>query len=179
MSPDRPGDLGRSRQPVFRFVFHAVNLWERLARQDRNKSQVEEYGRLLDEAMLHFSINLELGTHRLHLELAAAEPKRHADVLAVARMSESERLLLTQIRGRVLFVHVGMVSDSDLGDVHMGKSQFFGDEAICGATERSECAPSSALPTVQLRQYLARTTKGGPNNTQFHDKSPLVQKIYF
>ncbi|KAJ7899627.1 hypothetical protein B0H13DRAFT_2664284 [Mycena leptocephala] len=66
------------------------NLWERLARQDRNKSQ----------------INLELGAHRLHLELAAAEQKRHTDVLAVSRMSESERVqLLTQIRG----------------DVHMGK----------------------------------------------------------
>jgi hypothetical protein len=32
------------------------NLWERLARQDRNKSQVEEYGRSLDEAMLPFSV---------------------------------------------------------------------------------------------------------------------------
>jgi hypothetical protein len=36
------------------------NLWERLARQDRNKSQVEEYGRLLDEAMLHFSVRASL-----------------------------------------------------------------------------------------------------------------------
>ncbi|KAJ7913726.1 hypothetical protein B0H13DRAFT_2465735 [Mycena leptocephala] len=83
------------------------NLWERLARQDRNQSQVEEYGRLLDEAMLHFSINLELGTHRLHLESVAADRERHAAVLAVSQMSESERVqLLTQIRG----------------DVHMGKT---------------------------------------------------------
>ncbi|KAJ7348166.1 hypothetical protein DFH08DRAFT_867505 [Mycena albidolilacea] len=58
------------------------NFLERIARQDRNKSQVDEYGRLLDEAMLHFS--------------------RHAAVLAVSQMSESERLqLLTQIRGDV------------------------------------------------------------------------------
>jgi hypothetical protein len=34
------------------------NIWERFARQDRNKSQVEEYGRLLDEAMLHFSVRV-------------------------------------------------------------------------------------------------------------------------
>ncbi|KAJ6548758.1 hypothetical protein B0H19DRAFT_193404 [Mycena capillaripes] len=102
--------------------------WERFARQDDNKSQVQEYGRLLGEAMLHFSINLELSIHRLHLESAAADQKRHAAmlasnrkrhaamlaadrkrhaaVLAVSRTSESERLqLLTQIRG----------------DVHMGK----------------------------------------------------------
>ncbi|KAJ7799527.1 hypothetical protein B0H13DRAFT_2166062 [Mycena leptocephala] len=83
------------------------NLLERIARQDRNKSQVEEYGRLLDEAMWHFSINLELSIHRLHLEAAAADQKRHAAVLAVSRMSESERVLLTQIRGKVLFVDVG------------------------------------------------------------------------
>ncbi|KAJ7899654.1 hypothetical protein B0H13DRAFT_1883835 [Mycena leptocephala] len=86
------------------------NLWERLARQDRNKSQVEEYGRLLDEAMLHFSINLELGAHRLHLESVAADRERHAAVLAVSRMSESERVLLTQIRGKVLFVQVGSIT---------------------------------------------------------------------
>ncbi|KAJ6541250.1 GMC oxidoreductase-domain-containing protein [Mycena vulgaris] len=77
------------------------NFLERFARQDRNKSQVEEYGRLLDEAMSHFSINLELATHRLHVESAAADQKRHAAVLAVSRMSESERVqLLTQIRGK-------------------------------------------------------------------------------
>ena len=78
--------------------------------------------------------------HRLHLESAAADQKGLADVLAVSRMSESERLvrqtwdvlyrwltsylwqqLLTQIRGKVLFVHVQSVSDYDLGDIHMGK----------------------------------------------------------
>ncbi|KAJ6556753.1 hypothetical protein DFH09DRAFT_1365481 [Mycena vulgaris] len=101
------------------------NFLERFARQDRNKSQVEEYGRLLDEAMSHFSINLELGMHRLHMESAAADRKRHAAVLAVSRMSESERVqLLTQIRG----------------DVHMGKhtamwlaSFFFLDPAATDA----------------------------------------------
>ncbi|KAF8145164.1 hypothetical protein K438DRAFT_1782194 [Mycena galopus ATCC 62051] len=74
--------------------------------QDRNKSKVEEYGRRLDEAMLDFSaahisfkINLELSIHRLHVEFAAVERERHAAVLTVSRMSESERLLLTQIHG--------------------------------------------------------------------------------
>ncbi|KAF8211769.1 hypothetical protein K438DRAFT_2011246 [Mycena galopus ATCC 62051] len=84
------------------------NLLERLARQDCNKHQIDEYGRLLDEAMLHFSFNLELSLHCLHVKSAAADRERHIAVLAVSRMSESERLqLLTQIR--------------DTGNVHMGK----------------------------------------------------------
>ncbi|KAJ7787127.1 hypothetical protein B0H14DRAFT_3163439 [Mycena olivaceomarginata] len=83
--------------------------WERFVRQDQHKSQVAEYGRLLDEAMMQFSINLELSIHRLHMEFVAADEKRHAAVLTVSQMSESERLqLLTQIRGKVPFVHVGM-----------------------------------------------------------------------
>ncbi|KAJ7846325.1 hypothetical protein B0H14DRAFT_933893 [Mycena olivaceomarginata] len=44
------------------------NAWERFARQDLHKSQVAEYGRLLDEAMMEFSFNLELSIHRLHME---------------------------------------------------------------------------------------------------------------
>jgi hypothetical protein len=36
------------------------NLLERIARQDHNKSQVEQYGRLLDEAMSHFSVRVSL-----------------------------------------------------------------------------------------------------------------------
>jgi hypothetical protein len=36
------------------------NLSRRFARQDRNKDQVEEYGRLLDEAMVHFSVRVSL-----------------------------------------------------------------------------------------------------------------------
>ncbi|KAJ7227440.1 hypothetical protein GGX14DRAFT_629936 [Mycena pura] len=81
------------------------NAWERFARQDRNKKQVEEYGRLLDEAMLHFSVNLELSIHRRYLESAAVDRERHTAVLAVSRMSESERVqLLTQIRGKC-FIH--------------------------------------------------------------------------
>ncbi|KAF8214364.1 hypothetical protein K438DRAFT_2009318 [Mycena galopus ATCC 62051] len=82
------------------------NVLERLARQDRNQRQIEEYGRLLDEAMLHFSFNLELSLHRLHVQFVATDRKRHTALLAVSTMSESERLqLLTQIHG----------------DVHMGK----------------------------------------------------------
>ncbi|KAF8207926.1 hypothetical protein K438DRAFT_2013312 [Mycena galopus ATCC 62051] len=80
------------------------NIWERFARQDHNKSKVEEYGRRLDEAMLDFSINLELSIHRLHVEFAAVERERHAAVLTVSQMSESERLLLAQIYGNV---HMG------------------------------------------------------------------------
>ncbi|KAJ7348163.1 hypothetical protein DFH08DRAFT_158074 [Mycena albidolilacea] len=69
------------------------NFLERIARQDRNKSQVDEYGRLLDEAMLHFSFNMELSLHRLHRDSATSDRKRHAAVLAVSQMSESERLV--------------------------------------------------------------------------------------
>ncbi|KAJ7768741.1 hypothetical protein B0H14DRAFT_3894980 [Mycena olivaceomarginata] len=76
--------------------------WERFVRQDLHKNQVAEYGRLLDEAMMQFSVNLELSIHRLHMESAAADEKRHAAVLAVSQTSVSERLqLLTQIRGDV------------------------------------------------------------------------------
>ncbi|KAJ7824199.1 hypothetical protein B0H14DRAFT_1303873 [Mycena olivaceomarginata] len=100
--------------------------WKSFVRQDLHKSQVAEYGRLLDEAMMQFSINLELSIHRLHMESAAvdekrhaavyrlhmessaADEKRHAAVLTVSQMSESERLLLTQIRDKVPFVHVGI-----------------------------------------------------------------------
>jgi hypothetical protein len=38
-------------------------------------------------------MNLELSVHRLHVEFAEAERKRHAAVLAVSQMSESERLV--------------------------------------------------------------------------------------
>ncbi|KAJ7846367.1 hypothetical protein B0H14DRAFT_935791 [Mycena olivaceomarginata] len=69
------------------------NVWERFARQDLHKSQVAEYARLLDEAMMEFSFNLELSIHRLHMESAAADEKRHAAVLTVSQMSESERLV--------------------------------------------------------------------------------------
>jgi hypothetical protein len=32
------------------------NVWQRLARQDRNKSQIDEYGKSLDEAISDFSV---------------------------------------------------------------------------------------------------------------------------
>jgi hypothetical protein len=38
-------------------------------------------------------MNLELSIHRLHVESAEADRKRHAAVLAVSQMSESERLV--------------------------------------------------------------------------------------
>ncbi|KAJ7812308.1 hypothetical protein B0H14DRAFT_3879711 [Mycena olivaceomarginata] len=97
--------------------------WKRFVRQDLHKSQVAEYERLLDEAMMMFSTNLELSIYRLHMESAEADEKshaavhcshmesayadqkRHAAVLNILQMSESECLqLLTQIRGDV---HVG------------------------------------------------------------------------
>jgi hypothetical protein len=43
------------------------SLWQRLARQDRNESRIEEYRRLLDEAMIHFNV---------HVCLNADSPKR-------------------------------------------------------------------------------------------------------
>ncbi|KAJ7263148.1 hypothetical protein B0H12DRAFT_1230996 [Mycena haematopus] len=91
------------------------NFFQRLARQEDNKSRVEKYGRLLDEAMLHFNMNLELSIHRLHLESAQADRKRHVAVLAISRKrhvaalaasktSQAERVqLLTQIRRKMLF----------------------------------------------------------------------------
>jgi hypothetical protein len=40
------------------------DIWQRFARQDRSKDQVEVYGRLLDEAMLHFGVCIyPLNTH--------------------------------------------------------------------------------------------------------------------
>ncbi|KAF8177816.1 hypothetical protein K438DRAFT_1845331 [Mycena galopus ATCC 62051] len=81
------------------------NIWKRFARQDCNKSQVEEYERLLDEAMWNFTVNLELSLHRLHLESAVADAQRHVAVLAVSQISETERVqLLTRIHG---VVHMG------------------------------------------------------------------------
>ncbi|KAJ7268213.1 hypothetical protein B0H12DRAFT_97007 [Mycena haematopus] len=78
------------------------NLFERLARQDRNKSKVDEYTRLLDEATSDFNTNLQLSIIRLHLEFVAADQERHAAVLVVSQMSEAERLqLLTQIHGNM------------------------------------------------------------------------------
>ncbi|KAJ7334848.1 hypothetical protein DFH08DRAFT_939574 [Mycena albidolilacea] len=105
------------------------NVWQRLARQDRHKSQVEEYGRLLDEAMSQFSINLQFSIHRLHVESAAAARKEHAAaqqehaaVLSASQMSEAERLqLLTRIHGKVVPVHVSSIFDANPGEVRLGK----------------------------------------------------------
>ncbi|KAJ7933008.1 hypothetical protein B0H13DRAFT_1856616 [Mycena leptocephala] len=98
-------------------VLRKENIWERFARQDHHKGQIEEYDRLLQEAMLDFSFNLNLSIHRLQLESAAVDEKRHTAVLAVSQMTEAERV----IRGKVLFVGVRSVSDYDLGDVRIGK----------------------------------------------------------
>ncbi|KAJ6452938.1 hypothetical protein C8R45DRAFT_1083223 [Mycena sanguinolenta] len=77
-------------------------VWQRLARQDRHKSQAEEYGRLLDEAIWVFSINLQFSMHRLHVEHIGADEKRHDAMLSVSQMSEAERLLLTRIHEPIL-----------------------------------------------------------------------------
>ncbi|KAJ6458516.1 hypothetical protein C8R45DRAFT_558995 [Mycena sanguinolenta] len=76
-------------------------LWQRLARQDRHKTQVEEYGRLLDEAIWAFSINLQFSIHRLHVEQIGADEKRHDALLSVSQMSEAERLLLARIHAKI------------------------------------------------------------------------------
>ncbi|KAJ6458528.1 hypothetical protein C8R45DRAFT_1183540 [Mycena sanguinolenta] len=89
------------------------NIWKRLARQDRHKSQVEEYGRLLDEAIWAFSINLQFSMHRLHVEHIGADEKRHDTVLSVSQMSEAERLqLLTRIHAKI---SVGMHAALGIG----------------------------------------------------------------
>ncbi|KAJ7805746.1 hypothetical protein B0H14DRAFT_3882679 [Mycena olivaceomarginata] len=105
-------------EEVEKSVVDIENLFKEI--ENLHKSQVAEYGRLLDEAMMQFSFNLELSIHRLHMESekrdaaihrlhmesAAADEKRHAAVLTISQMSESERLqLLTQIRGDV---HTGV-----------------------------------------------------------------------
>ncbi|KAJ7813508.1 hypothetical protein B0H13DRAFT_1925392, partial [Mycena leptocephala] len=60
---------------------------KRFAHQNHHKGQIEEYDRLLQEAMLDFSV-----------QYAAIDEKRHTSVLAVSQMTEAERLqLLTQI----------------------------------------------------------------------------------
>ncbi|KAJ7052915.1 hypothetical protein C8F01DRAFT_562174 [Mycena amicta] len=72
-------------------------LWQRLAHQNRHKSLIEEYGRLLDEAMSRVDMNLQFSMRRLHEEHIAADEKRHDAVLSASQMSEAERLLLTKI----------------------------------------------------------------------------------
>ncbi|KAJ6469871.1 hypothetical protein C8R45DRAFT_426133 [Mycena sanguinolenta] len=77
-------------------------IWQRLAHQDRHKSQIEEYGRLLDEAISLFSINLQFSIHRLNVEQMGADEKRHDAVLSASQMTEAERLqLLTRIHAQL------------------------------------------------------------------------------
>ncbi|KAJ7055678.1 hypothetical protein C8F01DRAFT_1234215 [Mycena amicta] len=78
---------------IFFDELQGENIWQRLARQERNNSQIAEFGRLLNEAIWDLSINLQLGAHRLHVEFVAADEKRHDGVLAVSQMSEAERLI--------------------------------------------------------------------------------------
>ncbi|KAF7347335.1 hypothetical protein MVEN_01489000 [Mycena venus] len=114
-----PAEVGKSVAQIEKLAGYSKRLkyssknskkrifWNELLAKIVTKSQIDEYGRLLDEAMLHFNFNMELSIHRLHLESAAADQKRHAALLTFSHMSESERLqLLTQIRGKVLFVQV-------------------------------------------------------------------------
>ncbi|KAJ7871179.1 hypothetical protein B0H14DRAFT_223902 [Mycena olivaceomarginata] len=103
------------------------NVWQRLARQDRNKSQIDEYGKSLDEAISDFSVNLQLSIYRLHVESATTDEKRHDAVLAVSQMSETERLqLLTQIQGKAVFVPVQWLSLTIyMGKVHVHGLQLF------------------------------------------------------
>ncbi|KAF7349714.1 hypothetical protein MSAN_01698200 [Mycena sanguinolenta] len=111
-SIELPAEVERSVveiETLFRKIENFFNglekekIWQRLARQDRHKSQVEEYGRLLDEAMSLFSINLQFAIHRLHTE---ADEKRHAAVLSASQMSDAERLQrLTRIQADI---RVGM-----------------------------------------------------------------------
>jgi hypothetical protein len=52
--------VGRLFKEIKKFfkVLRKENIWERFARQDHHKGQIEEYDRLLQEAMLDFSVRL-------------------------------------------------------------------------------------------------------------------------
>ncbi|KAJ6467279.1 hypothetical protein C8R45DRAFT_1219094 [Mycena sanguinolenta] len=102
------GALLRLKRMLFRKIENFFNelekekIWQRLARQDHHKSRVAEYGRLLDEAIWAFSINLQFSIHRLNVEQMGADEKRHDAVLSASQMSEAERLqILTRIHGKI------------------------------------------------------------------------------
>jgi len=77
----------------------------RFARQDYNKNRIEQFNKLLDEAIQTFGLNLQIGVlqhqtafQRFQLELDDVSRERHDEVLDMSRMSESEReQLLTKI----------------------------------------------------------------------------------
>jgi len=84
------------------------NLIRRYARQDENRSRVEEQTRLLDEAIQRFGWKLEISVFRLQMELDGASRERHDEILVHSRMSDRERELLAKIlnyaRGNFFFV---------------------------------------------------------------------------
>ncbi|KAJ7614799.1 hypothetical protein FB45DRAFT_1064476 [Roridomyces roridus] len=96
----------------------------RFVRQDRHRAQIEEYGRLLDQATAQFSMNLQLSIQTAQLDLRsaqvaqiAADEKRHGDVLTVSQMSEAERLqLLTSLDG--MYPSLRCSSESILIETH-------------------------------------------------------------
>jgi hypothetical protein len=80
--------------------------WRAYARQDTNKSRIDEYQQLLEEAIVGFGINLQLSALRIHAEAlhmyaeaSRIGGQRHDEVLVVSHMSEAERLqLLTKMQ---------------------------------------------------------------------------------
>ncbi|KAJ6467317.1 hypothetical protein C8R45DRAFT_1079283 [Mycena sanguinolenta] len=96
-------------------------IWQRLAHQDRHKSQIEEYGRLLEGTISSFSTTLQFSIHCLHVEQIGADEKRHAAVLSVSQMSEAERLqILTRIHGKILPELKVSISDSNPAKISVG-----------------------------------------------------------
>ncbi|KAJ7064702.1 hypothetical protein C8F01DRAFT_1127757, partial [Mycena amicta] len=89
------------RIQIFFDELRGENILQQWARQKRSKSKIDEYEKLLDQAISDFSYNLQLSVHRLHMESATANEKRHGAVLAVSQMSETERLRLTGIEVNV------------------------------------------------------------------------------
>ncbi|KAJ7794901.1 hypothetical protein B0H14DRAFT_3158904 [Mycena olivaceomarginata] len=142
--------------------------WKRFARQDVHKSQVAEYGRLLDEAMMQFSFNLELSiprlhmesaaadekrhaaVHRLHMESAAADEKRHAAVLTVSQMSESERLIMLLSprpnRSEKIFgCGTSKIHPNSPAENNVSRKESWG---VRSAPKNDELGPSSLFPQL-------------------------------
>jgi len=91
------------------------------SRQDDNKSRISDYTRRLDEAIIHFGVNLQISVLRLHaetssimkstfLELDVVSRARHGEVLDVSRMSVKERELLARLLEYAQFGAISRIS---------------------------------------------------------------------
>lgn len=83
------------------------NFVKRLSRQDIHKNQLQKFDKLLSEAMENLNvclcelyelsvailhqINLQMNTLQMQLDAALVYQQKHAELLDVSHMSESER----------------------------------------------------------------------------------------